>query len=118
MTMTPNTPQLIIFDCDGVLVDSEMIFNRILHAVISEYGALEKAVQPAPDVFLAAARANGTAPGQCVVIEDSATGIEAAHNAGMRCYAYVPKGHQPPANLFGATRFARMEDLPGLLGVS
>ncbi len=220
MTITPGTPQLVIFDCDGVLVDSEMIFNRVLHTIISEYGAtltfeescarfigtnienvgnyltsigvdlakdwsdalyerayhaLEKDVQPvpgiqgvlrdltarqvafcvasngqtakmnttlgttgmlplfrgrmysayevgqskpAPDVFLAAARANDTAPGQCVVIEDSATGLEAAHNASMRCYAYVPKGHQPPANLFGATRFAQMGDLPGLLGIS
>jgi HAD superfamily hydrolase (TIGR01509 family) len=40
--------------------------------------------KPAPDVFLAAARAAGVEPSRCIVVEDAAVGIEAARRAGMR----------------------------------
>lgn len=36
--MTP--PELIIFDCDGVLVDSEIIFNEVLSEDLAERGLL------------------------------------------------------------------------------
>jgi HAD superfamily hydrolase (TIGR01509 family) len=39
--------------------------------------------KPAPDLYLAAARALGAAPGDCVALEDSATGVAAAKAAGM-----------------------------------
>lgn len=53
--------------------------------------------KPEPDVFLAAARLLGAAPAECVVVEDSAPGVEAARRAGMRCIAvpYVPDGQRP-----------------------
>lgn len=40
--------------------------------------------KPAPDVFLAAAERLGVAPQHCLVVEDAATGAEAAVAAGMR----------------------------------
>jgi beta-phosphoglucomutase family hydrolase len=40
--------------------------------------------KPHPDLFLAAAKAMGLEPEQCVVFEDAPLGIEAASNAGMR----------------------------------
>lgn len=40
--------------------------------------------KPAPDVFLAAARELGEPVDACVVVEDAAAGVEAAHRAGMR----------------------------------
>ncbi len=43
--------------------------------------------KPAPEVFLKAARALRTAPARCLVIEDAAAGVEAAHAAGMPCLA-------------------------------
>ena len=43
--------------------------------------------KPAPDVFLEAARRLGAAPADCVVLEDAAPGVAAAHAAGMRCIA-------------------------------
>ncbi|MEU5095150.1 HAD family phosphatase [Streptomyces sp. NPDC020996] len=43
--------------------------------------------KPAPDVFLEAARRLGTPPADCVVVEDAAPGVAAAHAAGMRCIA-------------------------------
>ena len=39
--------------------------------------------KPAPDLFLNAAKAMGTPPGYCLVLEDSHNGIRAAHAAGM-----------------------------------
>jgi beta-phosphoglucomutase-like phosphatase (HAD superfamily) len=39
--------------------------------------------KPAPDVYLQAACNLGLAPAQCVVVEDSRSGIEAAHAAGI-----------------------------------
>lgn len=44
--------------------------------------------KPHPDLFLGAARALGAEPRYCVVVEDSLVGIQAAHAAGMRVYAY------------------------------
>ena len=49
--------------------------------------------KPAPDLFLLAARTMGVAPERCLVIEDSAPGIEAARRAGMRCYHYTGGKH-------------------------
>ncbi|MEU9339838.1 HAD family phosphatase [Streptomyces sp. NPDC048278] len=43
--------------------------------------------KPEPDVFLEAARRLGAAPADCVVLEDAAPGLAAAHAAGMRCIA-------------------------------
>ena len=43
--------------------------------------------KPAPDVFLEAARRLNLPPEDCIVIEDSVAGVEAAHNAGMQCIA-------------------------------
>jgi len=33
-----SRPQLVIFDCDGVLVDSEPVANRILGQMLRELG--------------------------------------------------------------------------------
>ena len=52
--------------------------------------------KPAPDVYLEAARRLGVAPARCAAVEDSASGIRAAHAAGMRVIAY-PNRHYPPA---------------------
>ena len=43
--------------------------------------------KPAPDVFLAAARALNTPPENCLVIEDAVTGVAGAKSAGMLCLA-------------------------------
>jgi len=219
LPISRRAPKLVIFDCDGVLVDSEPTFNRVLHAYLLSSGArlsldkchslfigksrhdveryvsdrglhlpakwpndfydrvldalrkevvpiqgareavsmissagiplcvasngllakmhvtLERsgllpwfegkmysgyevgASKPAPDLFLHAAAMNGVAPEHCVVIEDSASGLEAASNAAMTCFAYVPKTTLKPENLFDARRLTDMADLPKLLGL-
>lgn len=216
--MTSQNPRkLVIFDCDGVLVNSEPIFNRVLHSYLRGCGVdisfsetcsrftgknrreveayfqaigrtipedwpdafytktlaalaaevcaidgveavldilMEKGVaicvasnglikkmdvtltrvgflrrfqgamfsaydigqsKPAPDVFQHAARQMGVKPEDCVVIEDSKSGFEAAQRADMRCFAYLPQGPLALERMFGAIAFRNMQDLPALL---
>ncbi len=219
MPLSSTLPKLVIFDCDGVLVDSEPIFLRVLHGMLQSFGSklsfqdcwdkfigkttravdaymkeqgitapenwakdfhvqsrsrLENEVlpvpgarqvveqlaaanvplcvasnghpltvqatlnrtgllpwfdgkifsahevgasKPAPDVFLHAAKLAGVQPEHCVVIEDSPSGLQAAANAGMPCFAYTPKTNPTPPNLFGAHPFQTMNTLPDLLGL-
>jgi HAD superfamily hydrolase (TIGR01509 family) len=213
-----RAPALVIFDCDGVLVNSEHISHSILHALLIEHGAMisyEETVErflgtstagflekvgaivggrctsgfldrfrneclaaflerltavpgvedvlrslsvpfcvasngrhlkmkatlgmagllkyfdgrifsvedvsqpkPAPDLFLHAAQTFGAAPRECVVVEDSPTGIQAARAAGMRTlgFAAITSAHR----LLSAgahSVFDSMNELPSLLWV-
>jgi HAD superfamily hydrolase (TIGR01509 family) len=49
--------------------------------------------KPAPDLFLHASAEMGYAPADCIVIEDSPAGIEAAKAAGMRVFAFAGASH-------------------------
>jgi HAD superfamily hydrolase (TIGR01509 family) len=71
--------------------------------------------KPAPDLFLATAAAEGVAPGECVVVEDSVTGARAAAAAGMDCLGYAPHSDGAALRAVGAVPFGSMFDLPGLL---
>jgi HAD superfamily hydrolase (TIGR01509 family) len=73
--------------------------------------------KPAPDLFLHAAAALNTTPADCIVIEDSPTGAQAARAAGMRCMGYAPHGNAAALTDAGAIIFNDMNDLPRLLGL-
>ncbi len=77
--------------------------------------------KPAPDLYLAAARALNTAPPDCVVIEDSPTGARAAIAAGIPCLGFAPQGPDAPQarqmTVLGIPLFSDMADLPALLGL-
>jgi beta-phosphoglucomutase len=45
--------------------------------------------KPAPDVYLRVSNQLGVTPAKCLVIEDSATGVEAARRAGMTVWGYT-----------------------------
>ena len=62
--------------------------------------------KPAPDLFLHAAQRLGFSPEECVVIEDSPAGVEAARAAGMRVLGY---------GIDADVTFADMRELPTLL---
>ncbi|MDF2985937.1 MAG: HAD-superfamily hydrolase, subfamily variant 3 [Eubacterium sp.] len=44
--------------------------------------------KPAPDIFLKAAEGLGVKPSECIVLEDSGHGVNAAKAAGMKCIAF------------------------------
>ena len=52
--------------------------------------------KPSPDLFLFAARAMGVAAKDCLVIEDSVSGVAAARAAGMRVFGFVGASHFSP----------------------
>ncbi|MEO3431599.1 HAD family hydrolase [Inquilinus sp. CAU 1745] len=49
--------------------------------------------KPAPDLFLHAATVMGFDPADCIVVEDTRPGVEAARNAGMPCIGFLGGGH-------------------------
>ncbi|NKC32769.1 HAD family hydrolase [Falsiroseomonas selenitidurans] len=51
--------------------------------------------KPDPGLFLHAAEALGVRPAQCLVVEDSAPGVQAALAAGMPVVALLPEGPAP-----------------------
>ena len=73
-----------------------------LEAVIS--GERVARGKPAPDIFLAAAEALGSAPARCLVIEDAPAGVAAAHAGGMRCLAVRRAGQADAPGLEAAER--------------
>ena len=52
--------------------------------------------KPHPGVYLAAASAFGVPPSQCLVLEDSVTGVTAAVAAGMTVLGFIGGGHIAP----------------------
>jgi beta-phosphoglucomutase-like phosphatase (HAD superfamily) len=71
--------------------------------------------KPAPDLFLAAAAAEGVAPEACLVIEDSLPGVRAAMAAGMTCLGFCPNDDGARLLAAGAVPFHSLHDLPMLL---
>lgn len=57
-----------------------------------------KKPKPAPDIFLYAAEQFKISPEQCVVVEDSSHGVEAAHKAGMRVIGFTGARHTYPGH--------------------
>jgi HAD superfamily hydrolase (TIGR01509 family) len=89
----------------------ERFEGRIFSAAHVERG------KPAPDLFLHAAACLGANPGACAVVEDSPLGVVAARAAGMAAFGYGAGSDAAALRAAGATAFASMDELPGLLGV-
>ncbi len=71
--------------------------------------------KPAPDLFLHAAAEEGYPPADCVVVEDSLPGVQAAVAAGMRVLGYGAGMTAPDVlEAGGADVFTDMTDLPWL----
>ena len=67
--------------------------------------------KPHPDIFLHAAEKMGTEPGRCIVIEDSASGVEAGVAAGMTVIgllaaSHIQRGHGERLRAAGARHVA------------
>ncbi len=97
------------FGCIGI---GDLVAGRVHSYTDVAHG------KPAPDLFLAAAAAEGVGPAACVVIEDSATGARAAAAAGMLCLGYAPEGDGARLRSEGAYLFGNMGELPELIAVT
>ena len=100
------------------LREMEVKFGRtgLLHLLERSHSADEVGRgKPAPDVFLAAAAAEGVAPGSCVVIEDSVPGTQAAIAAGMACLCLVPQGDGAAQRAAGGSIIRSLAEAPPLL---
>jgi HAD superfamily hydrolase (TIGR01509 family) len=74
--------------------------------------------KPAPDLFLAAAAAEGVAAVECLVIEDSVPGARAAAAAGMDCLGFAPRSDGAALRAAGAVPFHSMFHLPALIAAA
>lgn len=71
--------------------------------------------KPEPDLFLHAAKTMGIDPSDCMVVEDSPAGVQAAIAAGMKVYGYVPESPASKLEELGAELLHSMKDLPGII---
>lgn len=77
--------------------------------------------KPNPGLYLAAASAFGVPPSQCLVLEDSVTGVTAATAAGMTVLGFIGGGHiaagqEARLKAAGASQvFSDMAALPALV---
>jgi HAD superfamily hydrolase (TIGR01509 family) len=92
---------------------SDIVAGRVHSAY--DLMARGKRGKPDPDLFLDAAAAQGVAPADCVVIEDSLAGVRAAVAAGMTCLGFSPEGDGAHLRQAGALPFHAMSALPDLI---
>jgi beta-phosphoglucomutase len=77
------------------------------------------APKPAPDIFLAAARMIEVEPPACIVIEDAASGVEAAIAAGMRVIGVGPAERVGRAHVrVDSTSGLVLDDLEALISAA
>jgi mannitol-1-/sugar-/sorbitol-6-/2-deoxyglucose-6-phosphatase len=92
--LASNSPAVL---CQLVLreLDLAPAFQAVVSADLVEEG------KPDPAIYLLAARRLGVMPEECLVFEDSITGLRAARAAGMSV-VLVPAPGQPPIDASGA----------------
>jgi beta-phosphoglucomutase-like phosphatase (HAD superfamily) len=67
------------------ILDKQLHLNELFRGNIYTLKHVEYKSKPCPDIFLYAANKLKSNPGNCIVIEDSPNGIDAALKAGMKC---------------------------------
>ncbi|WP_206239246.1 HAD family hydrolase [Novosphingobium terrae] len=95
--------------CLEVLNLSDLFTDRVFSADLVERG------KPYPDIFLHAAQQLNARPEDCIVIEDSPSGVKAGIAAGMRVIglcagSHIRTGHGERLRAAGATHIAHNWD--------
>lgn len=73
--------------------------------------------KPDPELLLIAARAEGVAPEDCVMIDDSPSGCISARRAGIRCFGFDPTGDGTQLVAEGAEHLRSMNELCARIGL-
>ncbi len=71
--------------------------------------------KPDPSLFLHAAKTMGFLPSECIVIEDSLSGVKAAKSGNFDVLAYTNEYKKEVFEKEGVSTFSSMEELPELL---
>jgi HAD superfamily hydrolase (TIGR01509 family) len=74
--------------------------------------------KPEPQIYLHAAQSMGFSPEECIVIEDSVSGILAAIEGGFKVFALGNSKKKDKFEKLGATVFLSMSELEGILNLS
>lgn len=91
---------------NSMLILQRLGIAPLFDAIID--GTKVSKAKPDPEVFLVGAEALGLKPCECVVFEDAAAGIRAAHNGGMLAVGIGTAENLPEADIL----------LPGLDGIT
>jgi len=78
--------------------------REVIETVIQKFGITHyfqvivsgsdvKHSKPHPEIFLLAAKKLNVSPTDCIVVEDSTNGVQAAKHAGMYCVGFKPTGN-------------------------
>ena len=93
LTQLQSENQIISIASSGISkrvnlgITSTNIDHFFADSVITTADDVERG-KPFPDLFLATAESAGVAPENCIVIEDSPFGVQAAHAAGMKVIGF------------------------------
>ena len=82
---------VLVLASSASMININRIFKRFdldPYFISKLSGADLKASKPHPEIFKNAAKASGFLPSECMVIEDSTNGINAAKAAGIYCVGY------------------------------
>jgi len=92
--------QLKVNSCVATSSSPEKVKHTLNYTSLTDYfsgcvftSSEVKHGKPAPDLFLHAAAKMGVAPKNCLVIEDSQAGVQAAQAANMRVIRYAGASH-------------------------
>lgn len=95
MLQRPSTPFCVASNASRFELIRRMRAANLFELVGPRFFSSDdvRARKPDPAVFLVAAEAMGVEPRDCLVIEDSVVGLEAARQAKMRYCAFVGSAH-------------------------
>jgi HAD superfamily hydrolase (TIGR01509 family) len=97
-----------------VTLEMSGLYNYFKGQIYSAYDI--GAWKPDPKIYLIVAEKMGLEPSDCLVIEDSAPGIQAGLDAGMQVWAYAEEGREEELSATGAHKiFNSMGDVLKLL---
>ena len=94
-------PEAVFFDCDGTLVDSEVICSRAYVHMFREFGI----TLDLDEIFK---RFKG------ILVDDSSAGAQSGIAAGMEVFYFCADPHNKPIEHPKVTTFTRLEELPEL----
>jgi mannitol-1-/sugar-/sorbitol-6-phosphatase len=96
MAALQGLPHALVTSASDALMRARMATTGLPLPPVLVTAECVSASKPDPQGFLKAAADLGFAPGQCVVFEDSAAGIAAAHAAGMAVVGVGPRAGATP----------------------